>query len=175
MLELARSPLSADRDRLLLALADLCERNAGDGAPPEALVNEVFTTLVARVERDIRLRLATRLAHATWAPHALVLLLAHDEVEIARPLLTSSPILQDQDLVRLLVETAPDSQIEIARRPNLGAAVVGAILDQASPDVLTALAGNASAQISPLGMERLVAFSPGGGLASGAALAPSRS
>ena len=115
--------------------------------------------LIGRVERDIRLRLAVKLARAAWAPHELVLVLARDEIDIARPVLAASPALQDQDLIHLLVEAAADHQIEIARRPGLGAAVVTAILDQARPEVLTALAGNASAEVTPLAIERLVAVS----------------
>ena len=159
MLELARSPASRDRDRLLLALADLCEGDGCEAPQTQALVRDVFMGLVGRVEHDIRARLAGKLAHASWAPHELVLLLARDDVEIARPLIAASPVLGEQDLIRLLVDASVDHQVEIARRPQLGATVVNAILDQASPEVLTALAGNASADVTPLGMDRLVSLS----------------
>ncbi len=159
MLELARSPAPADRDRLLLALADLCEHNACQDAQTALLVRDVFMGLIGRVERDIRLRLAVKLSTAAWAPRELALTLADDEIDIARPILAGSPVLRDQDLIRLLVKAATDHQIEIARRPDLGSAVVTAILDQASPEVLTALAGNPSAQVTSLAMERLVTAS----------------
>jgi uncharacterized protein (DUF2336 family) len=159
MLSLARSPAPGDRDRLLLGLADLCERQACEGPHAQALVRDVFMGLIGRVERDIRARLAEKLAGASWAPHDLVLYLARDEIDVARALIAQSPVLNEQDLVRLLVEAAIEHQIEVARRPHLGSSVVNAILDQGSPDVLTALAGNASAELSPLAMERLVAFS----------------
>ena len=159
MLELARSPAPADRSRLLLSLADLCDRRGWGGAEAEHLVRDVFLELVSKAEHDIRQHLAERLAHASWAPRELVLSLAHDEIEIARPLISSSPVLDDADLVRLLVETAIEHQIEIARRPQLGRDVVNAILDQALPDVLAALASNATAKVTPFDMSRLVAFS----------------
>ena len=159
MLELARSPAPADRDRLLFALADLCEHGGWSGSGAESLVRDVFVTLVGKVERDIRLRLAEKLAYASWAPRELVMRLASDDIEIARPLLGSSPVLDDADLVRLLVQTAVDHQVEIARRPRLGHTVINAILDQGLPEVLAALAGNASAKVTPLDLERLVAFS----------------
>ncbi len=159
MLELARSSAPADRDRLLLSLADLCELQGCGGPGSETLVRDVFMSLVGRVEHDIRARLAVKLAKASWAPLELVLHLAYDEIEVARPLLAASPVLDEAELVRLLVATAVEHQIEIARRPGLGPLVVAAILDQASPDVLTALAGNTSAEVGPLAMERLVAFS----------------
>ena len=159
MLELARSPERADRDRLLLALADLCEGGGCEGSQTQALIRDVFMGLVDRVEHDIRVRLSRKLAHASWAPHELVTLLARSDIEIARPLIAASPVLDDQDLIQLLVQASIDHQVEVARRPELGPAVVSAILDQASPEVLTALAGNVTAQVTPLAMDRLVSLS----------------
>ena len=48
-------------------------------------------------------------------------MLALDEIEIARPIIAASPVLKDADLIRLLVEATIEHQIEVARRPNLGA------------------------------------------------------
>jgi uncharacterized protein (DUF2336 family) len=159
MLELARSTRPGDRDRLLLGLVDLCNHEGCGGQQAQALVQDVFMALVGRVERDIRARLSDRLAGASWAPRDLVLLLARDEADIARPVIAQSLVLEDQDLIRLLVEEDVEHQIEVARRPGLRGAVVSAILDQGSSDVLAALAGNATAELSPMAMERLVTFS----------------
>ncbi len=49
-----------------------------------------------------------------------------------------------------------EHQIEVARRPKLAASVVEAILARGEPAVLTALASNNSAEISPDGMRKLV-------------------
>jgi len=161
ILSLAKSRAPADRERLLLAIVDLCD--AGEGAQsvmkaPEvqALLNSIFMSLVVEAERDIRARLSEKLAGADWAPPALVNVLALDDIEIARPIIAGSPVLRDHDLVRLLVEATIEHQIEVARRPNLGPPVVAAILQQSEPAVLTALAGNVSAQVNGHDMERLV-------------------
>ncbi len=113
-------------------------------------------TLVVEAERDIRQRLAERLADAAWAPSALINILALDEIEIARPIIARSPVLRDHDLIRLLVQATLEHQIEVARRPRLGAAVVDAILEQGETAVLTALASNDTAEISKDGLRRLV-------------------
>lgn len=158
LMELAKAP--AERERLLLAIAELCESaeavGALDTAVVQTLLNDIFMCLVVEAEREIRRRLSEKLAHAHWAPRALINVLALDEIEIARPVIASSPMLQDRDLIRLLVEATIEHQIEVARRPRLGALVVDAILTQEEPAVLTALASNETADISPLGMERLV-------------------
>ena len=162
LLLLARSRHPVDRERLLEAIVALCDRAAADDvAAPRVrdLVGAVFMALVADAERDIRRRLADKIASAAWVPPALVNVLVLDDIEIAGPLIAASPVLQDHDLIRLLVESTLDHQIAIARRGQLGAEVVEAILRQDEPAVLTALAGNVSADISPSAMDRLVTSS----------------
>jgi uncharacterized protein (DUF2336 family) len=160
LLDLAKSRAPADRERLLLAVADLCDTpHAGEAmkAPGlQALLSSIFMSLVVEAERDIRRRLAEKLATADWPPPALVNVLALDEIEIARPVIAKSPVLQDEDLIRLLVEATIEHQIEVARRPGLGHEVVEEILRQAEPAVLTALASNPTAELSHEDMLDLV-------------------
>jgi uncharacterized protein (DUF2336 family) len=160
LLSLARSREPADRERLLNGIVEMCGAGQAEGRPaaPEVqiLLDSIFMTLVVEAERDIRARLAQSLADATWAPPALINILALDEIEIARPIIARSPILQDHDLIRLLVQATLEHQIEIARRPQLSPAVVDAILAKDESAVLTALASNPTAQISPEGLRRLV-------------------
>ncbi len=159
---LARSRHPADRERLLDQVVDLCARGEqGDLAAPQVreLVASVFMSLVAEAERDIRRRLAEKIGPAAWAPPSLINVLALDEIEIAAPVISQSPVLQDHDLIRLLVESTLDHQIAIARRGRLSSPVIEAILKQEEPAVLTALAGNDTAEISTAAMERLVEHS----------------
>ena len=160
LLELAKSRVPADRERLLLGIVDLCDADNGAAALAlpqiQGLLNSIFLGLVAGAEREIRRRLSHKLATADWCPSALVNVLALDEIEIARPIIAASPVLQDTDLIRLLVEATIEHQIEVARRPNLGAGVVAAIFKASEPAVLTALASNQSAALAPVDMKRLV-------------------
>jgi uncharacterized protein (DUF2336 family) len=151
---------SLDRERLLSSMLALCEAGHGQTSPEAvALMETIFLDLVQRAERDMRLRLAEQIATAPWAPSSLINALALDDIEIARPVIAKSPVLKDHDLIRVLVLATIEHQIEVARRPDLGADVVRAILDQADPVVLTTLAGNASAEVSTPAMTRLVAMS----------------
>jgi uncharacterized protein (DUF2336 family) len=160
LMKLARSREPGDRERLLTGIIDLCEAGQASGEPThpdiQALLNSIFMTLVVEAERDIRHRLAERLADADWAPSALINIMALDEIEIARPIIARSPVLQDHDLIRLLVQATLEHQIEIARRPRLPGAVVEAIISRDEPAVLTALASNDTAEISPAAMGQLV-------------------
>lgn len=159
-MKLARSREPGDRERLLSGIIDLCEAGQARGEPThpdvQALLNSIFMTLVVEAERDIRRRLSERLADADWAPSALINIMALDEIEIARPIIARSPVLQDHDLIRLLVQATLEHQIEIARRPRLPAPVVEAIISRDEPAVLTALASNDTAEISSGVMGKLV-------------------
>jgi len=160
LLGLARSRSPADRETLIQALAVFCDTpEAGATEHARTLIGEIFMVLVSHAELEIRARLAETLAPARWAPSALINTLALDDIEIARPIIAKSPVLSDADLIKLLVIATIDHQIEVARRPDIASGVVQAILDRGEPAVLTALAGNPSAQVDPDGLARLVAAS----------------
>ena len=155
LLALARSRDPHDRERLLLGIAALCQANA-ESLTASPSVAEVFQILAGQAEREIRKALAETLAREDWPPQALVNMLALDEIEIARPIIAHSPVMRDSDLMKVLVEATLEHQIEVARRDRLSARVADAIIDQAEPVVLTALAGNRTAEIGEGGVRRLV-------------------
>lgn len=142
----------------MLAIADLCSHSqpAPNDTTIQELLGSIFMSLVADAEHDIRQALADKLSHADWTPENLVQYLARDEIEIARPMIASSPVLKDNDLIRILVEATVEHQIEVARRPAIGGPVVESILRQAEPAVMTALACNDTAEVSTEAMTALV-------------------
>jgi uncharacterized protein (DUF2336 family) len=157
LLSLARSRDPGDRERLLARLVDICEASHGAMAPGAASeVEAVFLALVSEAERDIRARLAERLARADWVPARLIETLANDDIEVARPVIAASPLLRDEALIRLITEATLAHRVEVAQRPRLPVAVVEAALDKAEPAVLTALAGNTTAEITEPCMARMV-------------------
>lgn len=158
LLTLARNNSPDARQRLLLGVMALCDASPPDGEL-SPILGEIFLYLARQAERDIRKVLAARLANADWAPPALVNVLALDEIEIAAPLLASSPVLRDEDLLQILIEASLDHQIAVARRPRLSGRVADAVIEQAVPAVLAALATNRTAQISGEGFRRLVEHS----------------
>ena len=158
LLALARSRDPSDREQLLSRLVELCESRPGELAPGAAReVEAVFLALVGEAERDIRARLAERIARADWPPPRLVELLANDDIEVARPVIAASPLLKDEALIRLITEATLAHRIEVAQRPRISEAVVRAAIAGDEPAVLTALAGNKTAEITPPCMARLVA------------------
>lgn len=146
---------SGERQRgLLMGVADLYHSVGGRLSAPKRLA-EVFIALVRAVEADVRQALAERLADADWAPTDLVRLLAADAIQIARPIIASSPLLEDADLIQLLSSASIEHKIQVALRPRLGAAVARAIIEADEPTVLTALAANRSTSLAIGDMSRL--------------------
>jgi len=158
LMALARNTSPDSRQRLLLGVIALC-----DASPPSGelspVLGEIFLTLARQAEREVRKLLSEKLAHADWAPAALINALALDEIEIARPILASSPILQDDDLLRVMIEASIEHQIAIARRPRISGRVADAVIERGEPAVLTALATNRTADLSVDGIRRLVQHS----------------
>ena len=158
LLALARNPSVDARQRLLMGVLTLCETQ-GASDDKAAAFEEIFLTVADQIERDIRKVLARRLAEADWAPRGVINVLMMDEIDIARPLLASSPVLQDEDMMRVLLEATLEHQIEVALRPRLSGRVSDAIIERGEPATLTALASNRTAQVSGEGVRRLVEHS----------------
>ena len=158
LVALARNPSVDARQRLLMGVLTLCETQGASEESAKAF-GDIFLTVADQIERDIRKVLASRLAQADWAPRSVVNVLMMDEIDIARPLLAASPVLQDEDMMRVLLEATLEHQIEVALRPRLSGRVSDAIIDRGEPATLTALASNRTAQISGEGVRRLVEHS----------------
>lgn len=157
-------PMNAqdERERLLMAVVDLCEQVDRTGAPlaeranAQAALQDIFLNLISSTERDLRRRLAERLSAAPWTPHGLVTILSLDDIEIARPVIAESPVLTESDLVKVLITATLEHQIEVARRPNLSAEVIDKIIEQSQPVVMAALADNTTADVRLAQLTRMV-------------------
>jgi len=155
LLELARRRDPKDREQLMARLVELCEADAGaQSSAAAAEIEAVFLTLAA--DPAMRTRLAERLARAEWAPAHLIETLAEGDIEAARPVISASPLLSEAALVRLASEGDAAHRIEVARRPRISAKVVTSLIETGEPAVLTALAGNVSADVTPAAMAKLV-------------------
>jgi uncharacterized protein (DUF2336 family) len=137
-------------EEIYLAVATLFEHQSPSFSPHERqLAADILRRLSKDVEMSIRISLAERLAGEPDAPHEIILLLADDRIEVARPILARSPVLCDQDLERLIVSGSHAHQIAIAERPNIGETVTAALARGACELALIALLRNRSARIAP--------------------------
>jgi uncharacterized protein (DUF2336 family) len=155
--QLAVNPQGTSREEIYLAVASLY-RIQGTGLNPRerSLMHEILRRLTRDVEMAIRIALAERIADDASAPVELVLLLVDDAIEVARPLLLRSPLLSDEDLLRLIAQMSDAHHEAVAARPHIGEPVTDVLARSNAEPVLVALLRNVTAKISGGAYETLV-------------------
>src|ERR1700709_1692002 len=155
--QLAVNPQGTSREEIYLAVASLYRiQGTGLNDRERALMHEILRRLTRDVEMAIRIALAERLAEDTTAPHDLILLLADDRIEVARPLLLRSPLLTDTDFLKLIAEAGESPHEAVAPREHIGEPVTHELAKSGAESVLVALVRNATAHTSPRTFETLV-------------------
>lgn len=113
----------------------------------------VFDVVIGRLASNIspkgRLELSERLADIGLAPHGVVRQLALDEIDVARPILTRSVQLTDQDLVAVAATKGRDHMLAITERPDLPEPVTDFLVVKGDRVVTHSLASNKSAKLTP--------------------------
>ncbi|MGY9005164.1 MAG: DUF2336 domain-containing protein, partial [Alphaproteobacteria bacterium] len=123
-----------------------------------AMTLDALDILVQDQLVQVRQVIAEALKDAHDAPHGIIQRLARDaELEVAGPILEFSPIFTDEDLLEIISTTAVSGAIRaISRRDGVSEDVCDAIVVSDDVDGVTALLGNASAQIREETLDRLV-------------------
>ncbi len=155
--QLAANPQDTTREEIFLAVASLYRVQGTHLSDREcALMHDILRRLTNDVEMAIRIALAERLAEDTTAPHDLILLLADDRIEVARPIILRSPLLTETDVLRMVVECDVAHQEAVASRENISEPVTEALAKCEAESVLIALVRNETAKISSIAYETLV-------------------
>jgi uncharacterized protein (DUF2336 family) len=142
---------------IFVAVTALFERQASHFSPTErAMAADILKRISKDVEMSLRIALAEKLADRDDAPVELIVLLADDRIEVARPVLMRSPVLPEADLVRILCDAGDDHSLAIAQRPRLDETVTAAIARSQCEAVLIALLRNEGAKISDVTFQSLV-------------------
>jgi len=120
---------------------------------------DTLLKLAADTAVSVRAIIADELKDLPDAPRELILRLAHDaSMDVAEPVIRCSPVLTDDDLLRL-VQQPPvwETVTAVARRPGLSEALTDAIVAAARPAAIAALLENSSAAIREATLDGLVA------------------
>src|SRR5262245_14789048 len=80
---------------------------------------DIMRTMAADAEMIVRHAVATSLKASKALPHDIAVTLANDEPNVAQPILESSPVLTDEDLITILAEGNGTKQVAVARRPEV--------------------------------------------------------
>ena len=157
LIELALDRSNKGRQTLAAQIGDLCSSESVDLTEQERdLISEILKKLLQDFELPIRRQLSERLAKSRNCPSDLVVMLANDQIEVARPVLMKSALLHDLDLVEIIRHRGRQHQIAIARRRGLSEVVSDALVETEDHDVIKVLLENEKAQISEATMAYLV-------------------
>jgi len=123
--------LSSDIDVSKSKFSDnITELFKKDLAPHETeVLSEFILTLIKEAEREMRIKLSSRIAEIDEAPLSLILNLANADIDIASPILEHSTVLSDMDLIYIVKAQGSDYWEAIAKREHLGAQTIDALVD----------------------------------------------
>jgi uncharacterized protein (DUF2336 family) len=149
---------SSRRFTILRQLTDLFLEGAGSYSEDSIqLFDELMGSLVDRIERQAVVELSQRLAPVEQAPPAIIGRLSqHDDIAIAEPVLTQSPLLSEQDLVHIARTKSQDHLHAIARRTELSPPVTDVLVDRGNAKVTEKVVSNTGARFSRWGLTQAV-------------------
>lgn len=131
-------------------------RNVALAPKERELAQEILGYLVHDTAAHVRATLSRCLGDVVDAPHDIILALARDIDEVAQPVLESSSVLTDEDMVELVVGGSAAKQRAIAGRPNLGPSVCEAVAWAGDKNAVIALVANEGIIVRPDILEKIV-------------------
>jgi len=93
------------------------------------LAVDIMRAMASDAELVVRQAVAMALQHSAALPHDIAIKLARDDFRVAQPVLESSPVLSDHDLIAVLADGGAQKQVSIARRPDVSEQVAAAVID----------------------------------------------
>lgn len=161
----------ADVDRLLSnpsadTRADLASRIAAlwrdrDLAPNERkLADEIVRQLMQDIDVAVRRALSETLNTDPDLPHDIAMTLVADLDEVAVPMLSTSLVFSEADLIEVVRTRSESCQVAIASRASVPVTVGGALVETGNETVASTLMRNEGAEIDePLGAKVLDIYS----------------
>ena len=112
------------------------------------LVADILISLVRRAEKALRRQLAQQLADCPDVPERLILTLAHDEIDIADPVLRYSPCLSTLDLIYIVKSMDAPYWRAIAARRDIDDPLMDALVDTQDSGTAIILAENTYVELN---------------------------
>ena len=157
LIEVAREGSSDRRRDLLREITDvfMAEPDRYSSAELQHF-DVIMSTVTEQVEIALRREIAEKLADTPDAPKGLLRQLAHDEIHVAEPILSRSPALDEEDLVRVVRQRGQDHMKAITKRRDVPQKLTAELVERGNAEVLTSLAENRGAKFDDDSMEKMV-------------------
>jgi uncharacterized protein (DUF2336 family) len=150
----------ATRRHLAKRLADVICIPASQLTPQERhMAGDVLVELLRSADADIRESVAKRLVMLNEAPRTILVILAKDDIAIARHVLEKSKSLTDSDLIQISRKVSNEHRMMISKRRKVSDAVVDAVAEFLEEDVVESLLKNKGANFSETALQRILTVS----------------
>lgn len=120
------------------------------------IAEAIFRFLVRDIAVKVREALCQHLKECRKVPHDVALSLARDVESVALPMLQSSQVLTDEDLIEIVRSQGPARQKAVARRVEVSEQVSEALIETEDEEVVTTLVENPTAEIGEQTMQKVV-------------------
>lgn len=148
LLALARDRSDARRGELAQIMVDLFRDERQKLSPRERdMMIAILRQLLGEVEMTVRRFIAEQLADDPRMPRSLAREMANDAIEVAWPVLRTSRVLEDVDLIEVVHHCSLEHRLVIAQRQAVSASVSDALVDAGEESVIVSLLNNGGARL----------------------------
>jgi uncharacterized protein (DUF2336 family) len=121
------------------------------------IVEDIFRVLAKSAEVEIRKSLAESVKNSATLPRDIALTMAKDISEVAIPMLQSSQVLNDDDLLEIINSTQDTERvIAVAKRENLSEKMTTNLLDKGNEEITKTVLGSYGSNISNASYQKLM-------------------
>lgn len=145
------------RRQLAKRLSDVICIPASQITPQERhMAGDVLVELLRDADVKLRASVAKRLVMLNEAPRTILVILAKDEIEVAKHVLEESKSLTDSDMIRIARKVTMEHRKLIAMRRKLSDSVVDVVAEFLEEEVVETLLGNKGAHFSETALQRIL-------------------
>lgn len=157
LISLASEDSSDKRRDLLRSVTDLFFEETDSYSENEIeLFGDILGKVAFDVEMEVRQQLSERMADFASAPPNLIKRFANDAIEVAKPILERSGVLNEEDLLEVIREAGQQHLLAITKRQDVSEEISEALVNQGNDNVVASLLENDDASISRGSMEKVI-------------------
>lgn len=129
--------------------------------PPQErhMAGDVLVEMLRSADMELRESVAKRLVMLNEAPRTILMILAKDDIRVARHVLEKTKSLTDSDLIQISRKVSGAHRKEMAQRRKVSDAVVDAMVEFLEEDVVETLLANKGASFSETALQRILTMS----------------
>lgn len=157
IISLAKESSPEKRHQLVEHVTNLFVNGADSYQTEEiSLFNTVLENMLPSMDSALRKKVSGQLANIEGTARDVAYALARDEIDIARPMLTSSKSLNSDDILQLAKTMGQEHLLAISKRKFLESKVTDVLLERGERPVKQSVAANSGAEISNWGSRVLI-------------------